>query len=175
MRKTAQLSLAALMLSANTVCIGAEEVSGILPSAFGEEVDRDVERLRKATALFHSSERAIAAGYESTDQCVEKPSAGGMGYHFNNLALRDGVLDVEKPEVLVYEKRADGSFKLNGVEYIVPLESWTLSEPPTIMGQPLKRADSLGFWYLHVWSWEQSPTGLFADWNPRVKCPTGSG
>jgi hypothetical protein len=39
-----------------------------------------------------------------------------------------------------------------------------------IMGQNLKRADSLGVWYLHVWIWEPNPSGLFADWNPLVKC-----
>ena len=64
-----------------------------------------------------------------------------MGIHFNNAALKDATLDVEKPEVLVYEKRPDGTFQLNGVEYLVPFTAWTKTEPPTIMGQSLKRAD----------------------------------
>jgi hypothetical protein len=38
------------------------------------------------------------------------------------------------------------------------------------MGQALKKADKLGIWYLHVWAWEASPSGLFSDWNPNVKC-----
>ena len=38
------------------------------------------------------------------------------------------------------------------------------------MGQDLKRADSLGIWYLHVWNWTANPSGLFADWNPDVQC-----
>ena len=95
-----------------------------------------------------------------------------MGYHFTKAELRDGTVELEKPEVLVYGKLPDGSFKLNGVEYIVPIESWPNAEPPRVMGQPLKRFDQGGFWYLHVWIWEPSPSGLFADWNPRVKCPT---
>jgi hypothetical protein len=94
-----------------------------------------------------------------------------MGYHFTNKALRDATLDVEKPEVLVYEKMADGSFAFNGVEYVVPIPAWTSDAPPTIMGQPLKKADKLGIYYLHVWIWKASPTGVFADWNPDVKCP----
>jgi hypothetical protein len=93
-----------------------------------------------------------------------------MGFHFQNNTLLDATLDVEKPEVLVYEKMADGTFKLNGVEYLVPIAAWKREEAPTIMGQKLKRADSLGIWYLHVWIWEPSPPGIFADWNPRVKC-----
>jgi hypothetical protein len=93
-----------------------------------------------------------------------------MGYHFQNNALLDTTLDLDHPEVLVYERRTDGTFKLNGVEFLVPISAWTVSEPPRVMGQALKRADRLGIWYLHVWTWEPSPSGLFADWNPRVKC-----
>jgi hypothetical protein len=171
MKRIAIAGLTKVLLLAAAASIGGESIPAILPSGFGEAVDRDVARLREATAAFQSSARAVAAGYRQTDHCVEKPPEGGMGYHFDNPALRDGVLELEKPETLVYEKRPDGTFKLNGVEYIVPLSAWKSTEPPTIMGQNLKRADSLGFWYLHVWNWEQSPTGLFADWNPRVKCP----
>ena len=93
-----------------------------------------------------------------------------MGLHYDNNALRDVTLDVEKPEVLVYEKTADGTIKLNGVEYIVPIAAWTKDEPPSIMGQKLKKAQGLGIWYLHVWTYEPSPSGVFADWNPNVKC-----
>ena len=145
-------------------------VKGILPSGLGEDVDRDVARARSATARFRNAEAAAAAGYPATTHCVENQPEGAMGLHYGNQSLQDATLDVEKPEVLVYEKRADGTFKLNGVEFLVPIPAWTRPEPPTIMGQSLKRADSLGIWYLHVWNWEYSPSGLFADWNPRVKC-----
>jgi hypothetical protein len=142
----------------------------ILPTGLGAAIDRDIEKLRAATERFKSSDAAIAAGYAGETRCVEHQPHGAMGYHFNNKALKDATLDVEQPEVLVYEKRADGTLKLNGVEFLVPIAAWTKTEPPTIMGQNLKRADSLGIWYLHVWNWEYSPSGLFADWNPRVKC-----
>ena len=158
------------LLVAGLCPAGAETSPGILPSGFGESVDRDIERVRAATTPFKSADTAAAAGYKPTTHCVENQPHGGMGYHFDNNALRDATLDVEKPEVLVYEQRPDGSFKLNGVEYIVPIAAWKRDEPPMIMGQKLKRAERLGFWYLHVWIWEPSPSGLFADWNPRVKC-----
>ena len=93
---------------------------------------------------------------------------GAMGIHFGNKPLRDATLDVEKPEVLVYEKRPDGT-PVNGVEFLVPFTAWTKAEPPTIMGQPLKRAAGLPC-NLHVWSESGNPLGLFADWNPNVKC-----
>jgi hypothetical protein len=174
MRRTVQVVVVTTMLFAGTVCIGSEDASGILPSGLGKEVDRGVEQLRKATAPFRSVDQAMAAGYKQETECVERPPEGGMGYHFTKAELRDGVLELEKPEVLVYGKRADGSFKLNGVEYIVPIDSWKRSDSPTILGQTMKRFDAGGFWYLHVWVWEPSPSGLFADWNPRVKCPKKS-
>jgi hypothetical protein len=143
---------------------------GIIPTGFGEAVDRDVARVRAATAPFKTLEKALAAGYPQTSGCVENQPHGAMGFHHNNKALMDATLEVDKPEVLVYERMADGTYKLNGIEYLVPIPAWTRDEPPTIMGQKLKRADKLGIWYLHVWIWEPSPTGIFADWNPRVKC-----
>jgi hypothetical protein len=149
------------------------QVSGIVPSGFGDAVDRDVARVRAATARFNSTEAAEAAGYSRVTDCVEHQPDGAMGYHFQNNAILDATLDVDHPEVLVYERRPDGTFKLNGVEFLVPISAWSAPEPPRVMGQALKRADRLGIWYLHVWTWEPSPSGLFADWNPRVKCGTG--
>ena len=144
---------------------------GILPSGFGESVDEDVERVRKATAGFRSLDGAVAAGYvRDVPHCVANPPHGAMGFHHENPALMDAKLEVKRPEILVYERLPDGEYRLNGVEYIVPLSAWKRDEPPSIMGQPLKRADSLGIWYLHVWVWHANPKGIFADWNPDVKC-----
>jgi hypothetical protein len=170
-RRTAPLKFVATLLFAGTLCIAGEDVPEVLPSGFGAEVDRQVDRVRKATESFRVVDVARAAGYAQETECVERPPEGAMGYHFGKAGLRDGVIELDEPEVLVYGKRADGSFQLNGVEYIVPLESWKHDEPPTIMGQAMKRFDRAGFWYLHVWIWEPSPSGLFADWNPRVTCP----
>jgi hypothetical protein len=143
---------------------------GILPSGLGDAADRDVAKIREATAKFQTSAAAEAAGYKLATGCVEHQPAGAMGYHFNNEALFDATLDVEHPEVLVYEKRPDGTFQLNGVEFYVPASAWTSAEPPRIMGQALKTAPGLGFWFLHVWVWKSSPSGLFSVWNPDVKC-----
>lgn len=155
---------------ARTQDMGMTQAPGILPSGLGEAVDRDVAKVREATAGFKTSAAAEAAGYKRVTDCVEYQPAGAMGYHFQNNTLLDTTLDVAHPEVLVYEKKPDGSFKLNGVEFLVPISAWKADEPPRIMGQALKKADKLGIWYLHVWTWESSPSGLFSDWNPKVKC-----
>lgn len=145
-------------------------VPGIIPSGHGTSVDVDLARSRAATARFRDAARAVSEGYPAVTACVEHQPHGAMGLHYTNNSLSDVTLDVEQPEVLVYERMADGTIKLNGVEYIVPIAAWTRETPPVIMGQPLKRADQLGIWYLHVWNWEANPSGVFADWNPNVKC-----
>jgi hypothetical protein len=150
---------------------GTAAVSGIVPTGFGESIDRDIERVRAATSAFKVLDKAVAAGYERhVADCVANPPQGGMGFHHQNDALMDAKIEVERPEILVYERLGGGEYRLNGVEYIVPISSWPREEAPTVMGQKLKRAPKLGIWYLHVWIWEPNPSGLFADWNPRVKC-----
>lgn len=156
--------------AAQTGAASNGKAPGILPSGLGESVDRDVVKIREATAGLKTTEAAEAAGYKRVTDCVEYKPHGAMGYHFQNNALLDTKLDVQHPEVLVYEKMADGTFQLNGVEFLVPTAVWTAAEPPRIMGHDLKKADRQGIWYLHVWTWKASPTGLFADWNPEVKC-----
>jgi hypothetical protein len=159
---------------AQTSSMDKSQAPGILPSGYGDAVDRDVTKVREATAKFKTTEAAEAAGYKRVTDCVEYKPNGAMGYHFQNNSLLDTTLDLDHPEVLVYEKMADGTFQLNGVEFLVPISAWTAAEPPRVMGQSLKKADKLGIWYLHVWTWKASPTGIFADWNLDVKCESAS-
>jgi len=155
---------------AQSVAKDMDGAQGIVPSRFGETVDRDILKIRAATAKFKTTEAAEAAGYKRVTDCVQHQPAGAMGYHYQNNAILDTTLDLEHPEVLVYEKLPDGTFQLNGVEFLVPISAWKSIAPPRIMGQALMKADPIGLWFLHVWAWKPSPSGLFAPWNPDVKC-----
>lgn len=144
---------------------------GILPTGLGPEVDEGITRARRATAAFRDLAHAAQAGYPPyVAQCVDHPPDGAMGHHHQNADLLDALLEIERPEILVYGTTAAGDYRLNGVEYVVPFSAWSEDEPPTLLGQSLKRAPALGIWYLHVWIWEPNPSGLFADWNPAVRC-----
>lgn len=61
-----------------------------------------LKSLRSATARFHSTKQAIAAGYTPDEHCVSVPNLGGMGYHWVNFGLVDPVFDPLKPEALLY-------------------------------------------------------------------------
>jgi hypothetical protein len=148
-----------------------------LPSAagFSPEVQQSVARLREATTSFRDLDAAVTAGYaRDVPQCVEHPPHGAMGFHHVNRGYVDTRIEVEHPEILTYERASDGRYALTGAEYIIPYRLWPAdSTPPVAFGRDLKRADGLQLWYLHVWVWKENPSGLFADWNPAVRCPQG--
>jgi hypothetical protein len=140
---------------------------------YGANVSADLDRLRAATDKFHSLDSAVAAGYvRDVPACLVHEHHGAMGYHHTNAAYMDARVDIERPEILLYERMPNGAYRLNGVEFIAPYRAWSRdSVAPMIMGQRLKYEDNLKLWYLHVWAWRTNPDGLFADFHPDVQCP----
>jgi hypothetical protein len=138
----------------------------------GATLDADVARVRAATAAYRVLDSAVAAGYpREVANCLQNPESGVMGFHHINGKFVDDKVDLDHPEILLYSHGPNGEYTLNGVEFIVPYSVHSRdAEPPTAMGQALKRSDPLKLWYLHAWVWTENPSGLFADWNPRVKC-----
>jgi hypothetical protein len=133
---------------------------------------------QRATAPFQDVAVAEAAGYQSslaTLGCFQDPDRGGMGVHYIDQSLMDGVVDAAHPEALVYE--LDARQQVVGLvahEYIVPVEAWTAATPPELFGMSFHRHPTLPLWVLHTWLWKDNPTGMFQDWNPAVRpCPHG--
>jgi hypothetical protein len=121
---------------------------------------------------------AEAAGYGSTMDalgCFESAESGGMGLHYLNESLMDDVVDITTPEALVYELDADGEITgLVAHEYIVPVEAWTGTEPPSLFGMEFHQHPVLPLWVMHAWIWKDNPSGMFVDFNPKVRlCPEG--
>lgn len=126
--------------------------------------------VKRATARFHSTAQAIAAGYEPDDHCVSVPGLGGMGFHWVNPSLVDPFFDPLKPEALLYARGPGGNFRLIGVEYIVI----NVNQPaPTFGDQAFDVGGTpvpVPHWSLHAWVWENNPSGVFAPFNPNVSC-----
>lgn len=146
-----------------------------------DDASRLVEKVRETTAVFRDVNAAAGAGYGAFGGCVSGPDDGAMGVHFvNQEFLRDGEIDVNKPEALIYEFK-NGQARLVGVEFIVLAEQWdpAHAEPPVapvLEGQLFHFNDSPNrfrlkpFYELHVWAWRDNPRGAFVDWNPLVSC-----
>jgi len=135
------------------------------------KVERDLAALRAVTAPFHNFDKAVQAGWGARiTPCFSDPELGGMGYHYGNPALIDGMVEALKPELLLYEPMQNGKLRLVAVEYVVPFTAWTAPAPPKLYGQSFHRNETFGLWVLHVWHFRHNPSGVFADWNPDVSC-----
>ena len=140
-----------------------------------------VDTVRLVTQRAHVS-AAEANGYGRFLGCVSGPD-GSMGVHYPNPTLvGDGVLDPNRPEVLVYEPK-NGKLELAAVEYLVLYDDWHADNegPPVLAGHVLNYVGSPNrygmpaFYELHVWAWKHNPNGVFADWNPNVSCEDYAG
>lgn len=152
---------------------GAEETESEDISA----LRNDLATLRRVTAPFHSFNTATAAGWSTQiTPCMTDPGgAGGMGFHYGNTSLIDGSVHVDRPQLLLYEPQRNGRLRLVAVEYIIPYTLHSRSDvPPVLFGQQFKQNDTFQLWGLHVWVWKANPSGLFANWNPRVSCTHAS-
>ena len=153
------------------------------------ELQRDLARVRRATARFHDLDAAKAAGYELgwvngagtriITGCVANvanPAAGAMGYHYFNADLMaDDTVNLLQPEVLVYETGDDGDLELVAVEWAARGPNSNPPGPataPTVLGHPMHiLVPAVGFHIMHAWIWKPNPAGMFADFNPDVTCP----
>lgn len=178
-------------VAANTVAAIAMAAS--MPMALAQDEQQEGDRheasvglardVRQATQKFLDVNAATAAGYVSTENCVSGPNQGAMGVHYVNGAfISDAVLDVQRPEVLVYEPR-DGQLRLVAVEYFVDAQQWDAANQgaPVLGGQLLNyvgapnRLRAPAYYELHVWAWKGNRSGVFSDFNPKASCAEFTG
>lgn len=149
-----------------------EDDATAITAGFDASVRRDVETLRAATAKYVDLAAAEAAGYPTKmPKCVADSTMGGMGHHMVDRAAFDDKLDIAHPEMLIYAPAGNGKVELVAVEYAVPYRVLPpTAKPPRLFGQELRRYDEYNYWSIHVWAWRKNAAGLFADWNPAVRC-----
>jgi hypothetical protein len=140
----------------------------------------DLARVRAATAQYHQLQRALDGGYGPLHECTDHEGGlGAMGQHYvAGDVVGDAMFDLSRPEVLVYEPTPNGRSRLVAVEFVVFADVWAQvsSSPPRLFGRDLALVEAPNrygvpaFWQIHVWLWENNPSGIFSDWNPKVSC-----
>lgn len=170
---TGHLIVRALGACALLLAIDAASAAPAADKAGHAGALRDLAQLRRSTAAFHSFDVAAAAGWDvQLTPCDDSPD-GAQGIHYGNpdLLFDGGALDPTRPEVLQYEPTRNGGKRLVGVEFII-LESDLPGDSPApeLFGQHMHFNAPAGLWALHVWLWRHNPSGMFADWNPKVSC-----
>jgi hypothetical protein len=145
------------------------------------ETDDLLYQARRATRAFRDLEAAKAAGYEQASDCEDDPKYGAMGIHYANPKLvADGKLDIERPEILVYQPTLSGKLRLGAIEYFqadADQDLATDEDRPWMFDVPFDgpmlghNAEMPIHYDLHVWLYRHNPAGVFAMWNPAVECP----
>ena len=139
-------------------------------AAIAHEGNPLADKVKASNARFADVAIATQEGYAPIP-CVSGIEGGAMGIHYvNGPLLEDGVIDISKPEAVMYEPQPDGSLELIAVEYITTkgpasLENhlFSFTGTPNRYGLP-------AFYQLHVWAWKPNPAGAFADMNKTVSC-----
>ena len=119
------------------------------------------DHVRAANDRFKDVSAAVAEGYAPIP-CASGAQGGAMGIHYvNGDYLKDGAIDLTKPEAVMYEPMPDGKLMLVAVEYIA------FEGPASLEGQLFSfnsapnRYGLDPFYELHVWAWKPNPTGDF--------------
>jgi hypothetical protein len=178
----------------------------VQPAAAQSPSEPTLEQVRAATERFRDVKVALAEGYvrDPMDECVTAASIGypshegAMGIHYVRMDLlgikgppnprvsgASAYTDFNKPSVLIYEPKADGSLELVAVENLVFTKAWDAAgnkKRPTFQGVPYNyMADDPAtkideghmfepHYDLHVWLYRDNPAGVFAQFNPDVSC-----
>lgn len=128
------------------------------------------DHVRAANDRFKDVSVAVAEGYAPIP-CASGLQGGAMGVHYvNETYLKDNLVDLGRPEAVMYEPMPDGTMALVAVEYIA------FKGPASLEGHLFNFASAPNrygldqFYELHVWAWKPNPAGTFADNNPDVKC-----
>jgi len=174
--------LAAALLAA--MAIGTGMVGG---ASAGQS---DLQAAKAATAQFHDLTVAGDAGFGQPPApaplhfCISSlDNTGAMGFHYINGGNLDKVLDPTKPEVLVYAPDKHGRLKLAALEYVIFQADWFADHAegtmPSLFGQDFmpnngSRFEIPPFFALHVWLFQDNPSGEFAPFNPNVSCDSVS-
>jgi hypothetical protein len=171
------------------LCVAAALCALAATTAFGYPDHSQLRKVKQATAKYHNVETAKAAGYgllldAQGIACIDMPRKGAMGVHYvNGTLVGDGAIDAFRPEAVVYEPGSGTKLRIVAIEYVVFKADWDKNHKsrPKLFGRRFDLTTSPNryglpaFYSLHAWIFRDNPAGTFAMWNPRVKCPGGSG
>jgi hypothetical protein len=150
----------------------------------------DVQAAKAATAQFHDLSVAGGAGFgpfaapAPLHFCIASlDNTGAMGFHWLNGANINNVTDPTRPAVLVYAPDKHGRLHLAALEFVIFQDAWFADHAagtmPEMFGQMMMANDGVRFelppfFALHVWLFQDNPSGMFAPFNPNVSCDGAS-
>ena len=167
----------ALALGAVALCLVAGACGSNDPA---DPTTNDIEQIQLATAIYSDVDQALSDGFVPLSECIAGPD-GAMGFHYGMPGrLEDSIIDPAAPEVLLFEPTLSGGKRLVGVEFMMHQDAWAgagNTSAPTLAGETFEAPNPnhpdpmvRPFYTLHVWVWQDNPSGMFAPFNPTVNC-----
>jgi hypothetical protein len=145
-------------------------LAGAATAAAADNVNPLVEHVRSVNDRFKDVASTVKERYAPIP-CASGQQGGAMGIHYvNGDYLKDNVIDIAKPEAVMYEPMADGKLALVAVEYITFKGQAALEGHLFNFASAPNRYGLDPFYELHVWAWKTNPAGAFADNNLNVSC-----
>ena len=162
--------------------------------------DQALQQLKRQLEPYRSITFAQSQGYAQRSACEAHPTLGTMGFHYvrgDLLGLTAPVngkvngtgtyIGAQPPGILLYIPDGQGGLRLVGIELLVFAAAWDAanSHPPMYRGRKFNymadnpntaQDEAHGFmphYDLHIWLFENNPSGLYAQWNPAISCGTG--
>lgn len=179
---------AAAPLSSSATASQPARVEAVSKAAHAASDDLDpvttriLSKVRAETAKYRKPAGALRAGFVEgpvdAGKCVTR-DGGVRGYHYSNMDLMKGELDLNKPAVLIYQPVGpDGSLRLVAVEWFSldkDGDPATDDDRPSVGSQPFVGpiADIPNVpvhYYAIAWIGQDNPRGMFADTNPAGTC-----
>src|SRR4051794_38415750 len=155
--RPSHLRRAGVLAAAAALATGLLTVSGVGTATAAPSIQAQLAQVRAATAAFHSIPAAEHSGYIKFLDCFDDPQLGGMGQHWLLPGALAKPLDPKAPAALVFEPRADGSYQLVAVEYVVPGDPDMT--PPHLLGRDLPHPPSPRGGERPARSWRADPPG----------------
>lgn len=128
------------------------ESGKVLPEELG--LDREqlanlvdqLETIRLSTEKYRDVKAALADGYVQAGGVVPN-----MGAHFvNEDRINDGVLNLEEPEIVLYDRDKNGEWRLAGTAFVLPREDDPASSTQGVGdNHPEGFAGPLDNWHVH--------------------------
>ncbi len=166
-----------LVLAASSM-VAAAALAAAAPAGDHAATHQQLAEVRQATARYDDVGAAIADGYVRLSGCVAVPGLGGMGFHYGKPSLFGARVDPLQPALLLYAPSGN-RLRLVAVEYFqvdADQDLLTDDDRPSLFGQSFDgpmdgHEEGMPRHYdLHVWLWQANPSGIFAQFNPNVRC-----
>ncbi len=171
------------------------------PAQGDSELNQQLARVRAATAKYHDVNHALENGFVPlTGLCHNGDDGFAVGISYVNVPrFLSAEVNPEEPEFLNYFPTGGGNVRLVGVAYgnralfrdtrppdtpgfrpgIFPWRQPTIpafleevSGKFELFGQESRRIfEGRWLYLLTAWVWAENPNGVFADGNPKLRCP----